>query len=166
MDNLAGTGARVRAINCRNYKRGEDWSNFAAYFRENVRATYQYADTEADKDRLDSACCTWVGSKLEAGPTLTAYQNLAEATRTNWDALNGELAKLYCNEEEKQNFLAQPGGFKKGKLTMMEYKNELIRLVKLYQPDLKDVETEYQRQLVDRFIMGIDRRFASQLLGG
>ena len=33
---------RVRAINCKSYKIGEDWSHFVDYFRENVRSAYQY----------------------------------------------------------------------------------------------------------------------------
>ena len=146
-------GGRVRAINCRSYKMGEDWSHYVSYFRENVRASYQYQPTDA---RLNGACCTWIGSKLEAGPTNTAYQNLPATTKNDWALLDRELSKLYCNEEEKQNFLANPGGFKKGSQTLMEYKNELVRLVGLYQPELAGVPTEYQRQLVDRFIGGMD----------
>ena len=145
---------RIRFINCKSYKIGEDWGTFEAYFRENVRAAHQFAPTE--KRNLDNACCSWIGSKLEPGPTLTAYQNLDDATKTNWDDLKMELGNLYCNEEEKQLFLANPGGFKKGNMTFMEYKNELVRLVNLYQPKLQRVEDEYQRQLVTRFIEGIE----------
>ena len=144
---------RIRTINCKSYKIGEDWSVFESYFRENVKAAYQYPAADA---RLDDACCAWIGSKLEPGPTLTAYQNLDDATRNDWDDLRMKLAELYCNEEEKQLFLAHPGGYKKGNKSLMEYKNELVRLVDLYQPDLKNVGVEYQRQLVTRFIEGIE----------
>merc|ERR1739838_256456 len=37
----------------------------------------------------------------------------AATTKNDWALLDRELSKLYCNEEEKQNFLANPGGFKK-----------------------------------------------------
>ena len=144
---------RVRAINCKSYKVGEDWSTFETYFRENVRAAFQY---QTDDARLNEACCSWIGAKLEPGPTMTAYQNLPDTTKRDWDALRMELAKLYCNEVEKQSFLVNVGGYKKGTKTMMEYKNELVRLVNLYQPDLKNVPVEYQRQLVNHFIEGID----------
>ena len=64
-----------------------------------MRAAYQYGPTDPG---LNRACCDWLGSKLEPGPTLTAYQNLADDVKANWDRLEMELAKLYCNEEEKQ----------------------------------------------------------------
>ena len=144
---------RVRAINCRSYKIGEDWGNYSVYFRENVRAAYGYPVGDV---RLGPAYCSWIGSKLEAGPTLTAYQNLGDAVKNDWTRLDGELARLYVNEEERQSFLTNPGGFKKGEQTLLSYKNELVRLVNLYQPDLVTVDLEYQRQLVDRFIGGLD----------
>ena len=39
---------------------------------------------------------------------------------------------------------------------MVAFKNELVRRVNLYQPELKTVDSEYQRQLVNRFICGIE----------
>ena len=60
------------------------------------------------------------------------------------------------NEEEKQRFLANPGSFSKGSKTFLDYRNELVRLVGLYQPNLIQVSSEYQRQLVERFICGLD----------
>ena len=84
-----------------------------------MRAAYQY---QTDDARLNEACCSWIGAKLEPGPTLTAYQNLSDATKRDWDALRMELAKLYCNEEEKQSFLANVGGYKKGTKTMAQWK--------------------------------------------
>ena len=144
---------RVRAINCRSFKIPEDWNNYSIYFRENIRATYGYAHGDP---ALNTACCSWIGSKLEAGPTLTAYESLSQAIKNDWVRLNNELAILYVNEEEKQSFLANVGGFKKGSQSLLAYKNELTRLVNLYQPELHTVATEYQRQLVDRFIGGLD----------
>ena len=144
---------RVRAINCKSYKIGEDWNHYSMYFRENIRATYGYAH---GVPALDAACCSWIGSKLDAGPTLTAYEGLSAAVKNDWTQLNNALALLYVNEEEKQSFLANVGGFKKGSQSLMAYKNELSRLVNLYQPELHTVDTEYQRQLVERFIGGLE----------
>ena len=144
---------RVRAINCKSFKIPDDWNNYSVYFRENIRATYGYAHGDP---ALNTACCSWIGSKLEAGPTLTAYESLAADIKNDWVRLNNELAILYVNEEEKQSFLANVGGFKKGSQSLLAYKNELTRLVNLYQPELHTVATEYQRQLVDRFIGGLD----------
>ena len=144
---------RVRAINCKSYKIGEDWGHFVDYFRENVRSAYQYGPTDP---LLDKACCDWIASRLEVGATQSVYQNLDDAIKTDWTDLRNALARLYVNEEEKQLFLANPGGYKKGTQTLMEYKNELVRLINLYQPELQGVNTEYQRALVLRFIEGIE----------
>ena len=60
------------------------------------------------------------------------------------------------NEEEKQRFLANPGSLTKGSKTFLDYRNELVRLVGLHQPNLIQVPYEYQRQLVERFICGLN----------
>ena len=49
----AATTPAVRAISCKTFTIGEDWANYAVYFRENVRAAYNYAHGEA---RLNEAC--------------------------------------------------------------------------------------------------------------
>ena len=144
---------RVRAINCKSFKLGDDWNSYSTYFQENVRAAHGLAHGDVG---LNAACCSWIGSKLEAGPTLTAYEGLSQVVKNDWTQLNAELARLYINEEEKQSFLANVGGFKKGSQSLLAYKNELARRVNLYQPDLHRVADEYQRQLVDRFIGGLE----------
>ena len=144
---------RVRAINCRMYHLDQDWRHYSSYFRENVRAAYGYAHGDA---ALNDACCTWIAAKLTAGPTLTAYENLSDEIKSDWEQLDAELSRLYVNEEEKQSFLSNIAWFKRGNQSLMIYKNELISRLDLYQPDLRQVDIEYQRQLVDRFISGLD----------
>ena len=144
---------RLRAVNCKAYVFGQDWHNWVVYFRENVRATGNFAHNDP---RLDQACCSWLGGKLEPGATLNAYQNLPQATKDNWTDVTRELARLFCNEEEKQLFLSNPGAFRKGEKSFLEYRNELTRRIDLYQPELSRVQVEYQRQLVNRFIEGIE----------
>ena len=153
---MAPSTPRVRAINCKSFSIGQDWSSFSVYFRENVRAAHGLKQGDDDADQLDEACCSLIGSKLESGATLTAYLNLDDDIKNNWTDLNDLLTKLYINEEEKQLFLSNPESFKKGDLTMVAFKNELVRRVNLYQPELKTVDSEYQRQLVNRFICGIE----------
>ena len=144
---------RVRSVPCHSYTLGPDFISFCDYFCENVRTAYNYPIGDP---RLDEAFCTWIGAKLEMGPTLNIYTSLPTATKTDWPVLRAELSRLFMNEEEKQRFLANPSSVLKGSKSFIEYRNEIIRLVNLYQPDLKGIPSEYQRQLVDRFISGLD----------
>ena len=144
---------RVRSVPCHSYTLGQDFISFCDYFCENVRTAYNYPIGDP---RLDEAFCTWIGAKLEMGPTLNIYTSLPTATKTNRPVLRAELSRLFMNEEEKQRFLANPSSILKGSKSFLEYRNEIARLVDLYQPDLKGVPSEYQRQLVDRFINGLD----------
>ena len=144
---------RVKIMNCKSYTIGQDWHNWAMHFRENVRATGGFGHNDP---RLDQSCCSFLGAKLEPGATLNAYNNLPQPLKDNWTDVNRELARLFCNEEEKQLFLNNPGALKKGMKSFLEYKNELTRRVELYQPELSRVPVEFQRQLVNRFIEGIE----------
>ena len=144
---------RVRAINCRPYVMGQDFGTYIVYFEENTRSAHNYPPGDI---RLDDAYCTWIGSKLEVGATLTAYNTLSTATKRNWPLLKSELSRLFMNEEEKQRFLSNPAAPGRKGRSLLEYRNEITRLVDLYQPDLKGVPSEYQRQLVDRFISGLE----------
>ena len=147
---------RVRAINCKPFSIGQDWTSFKDYFRENVRAAHNLKHGDDDADQLDDACCSFIGSKLAPGATLTAYLSLDDDVKNDWQDLDDALTKLYTNEEEKQIFLSNPESFKKGSQSMIAYRNELVRRVHLYQPELKRVDSEYQRQIVNRFISGIE----------
>ena len=144
---------QVRSVPCHSYTIGQDFISFCDYFCENVRTSYNYPLGDL---RLDEAFCTWIGAKLEMGPTLNIYSSLPAATKSDWPVLRAELSRLFMNEEEKQRFLANPGSFPKGSKTFLDYRNELVRLVGLYQPNLSQVPSEYQRQLVERFICGLN----------
>ena len=146
----------LRAINCKTFCIGQQWGTFKDYFRENVRAAHRLTHGDEDADKLDKACCNFIGSKLEPGATMTAYQSLSDDIKDDWEDLEAELAKLFVNEEQKRIFLSNVGSFKRGDQTLIAYRNELERRVNSYQPDLKNVAIEYQRQLVQRFIEGID----------
>ena len=144
---------QVRSVPCHCYTIGQDFITFCDYFCENVRTAYNYPIGDL---RLDDAFCTWIGAKLEMGPTLNIYSSLPAATKSDWPVLRAELSRLFMNEEEKQRFLANPGSFPKGSRTFLDYRNELVRLVGLYQPNLVQIPSEYQRQLVERFVCGLD----------
>ena len=145
---------RVRTVNCRSYKMGEEWNSYKVYFRENVRASFGY--TSAQMDELNAACCQWIATKLEPGATLTAYDSLSDRTKANWTDLDQQLTEAFSDEADKQLFLSGTDTFKRGNQTLLEYRNELKRRMEAYQPDLVRVDTEFQRQAVRRFIDGLD----------
>ena len=88
---------RVRMINCKPFSIGQDWNSFKVYYRENVRAAHGLKHGDDDADQLDEACCSFIGSKLEPGATLTAYLGLDDDVKNNWDDLTDALTKLYTN---------------------------------------------------------------------
>ena len=152
------TTARInapRAINCRNFRMGESWGDFKTYFMENVRASHQLT-LPADRDRLERACCSFLPTKLDPGPTLTAYDQLDNVVKNNWADLDTALNEAFSNEAEKEAFLANTSAFKRGNKGLMEYKNELIKLLDMYLPNLKTIRDEYQREATKRFIEGLD----------
>ena len=85
---------RVRSVPCHSYTIGQDFISFCDYFCENVRTAYNYPIGDP---RLDDAFCTWIGAKLEMGPTLTIYTSLPAATKSDWPVLKAELGKLFMN---------------------------------------------------------------------
>ena len=146
---------RPRSINCRVFKIGENWKNFASHFVECVRAAYGYI-LPAEQAELNAACLIWAPSKLESGTTLIAYENLAPEEKVTWPLLNAALTRVFMDETEKETFLADMASFKRGHRPLLEYKNELMRLVTTHQPDLDRNGNEFQRQLTSRFIEGLD----------
>ena len=69
---------QVRSVPCHSYTIGQDFISFCDYFCENVRTSYNYPLGDL---RLDEAFCTWIGAKLEMGPTLNIYSSLPAATQ-------------------------------------------------------------------------------------
>ena len=74
---------RPKTIPSRTFKCGEDFMNFISHYRECVKATYNYA-LPADLIALNAACLSWLGTKLEPGPTLVAYDSLPDTTKADW----------------------------------------------------------------------------------
>ena len=73
---------RPKAINCCMYKLGNSWPDFATHFYQTIKATYNFS-LPTDKDALEEACCSWLPSKLEPGPTLVTYDSLAHVSGTD-----------------------------------------------------------------------------------
>ena len=155
-DMMAGPrqNARPREIRCKSYKMGDSWKCFKDYFRENIRAHYNYHPGQIVE--INNACCHWIGSKLEPGPTLAAYCELAEITQQNWVLLDRALSVKFVDEAERQRFLMDQRYFRRGSRGLSEYKSEVLRLVDTYQPELRQMNAEFERQVVARFIEGLE----------
>ena len=146
---------RPKAINCRIYKLSDSFPDYATYFSHCIKAAYNY-NLPADRAALDDACVSWIASKLEPGPTLVAYDALDAAVKADWDLLVENLSEAFSDDTERELFLGDVASFRRGEKGLVEYKNELLRKMKLYQPDLSTVPLEFQRQATSRFIEGLD----------
>ena len=157
------TNNRPRAIQSRTFSCGQDFSNFITHFRACVKAAYNFT-LPTDEAALDEACLLWLGMKLEPGSTLITYESLPNATRTNWTRTVDALTEAFADETEKETFLADQTSFKRGDKSLVQYKNELMRLMRIYLPNLIAVPEEFQRQACTRFIEGLDNEELKRLL--
>ena len=145
---------RPKAINCRSFKIGENFPNFVTHFKQCIKAAYGHS-LPRDTVEFYEACMVWLPTKLEPGPTLMAYESLPDAKKRTWTAIETALTDLFADETEKETFLADQGSFKRGSKSLIEYKNELMRLMNTYQPTLATVPDEFERQATTRFIEGL-----------
>ena len=87
---------------------------------------------------------------------MIAYDSLSAAEKATWDAVVSALTDAFADETEKEIFLSDIASFKRASKSLIEYKNELLRLMNSYQPELKGVAVEFQRQVTTRFIEGLE----------
>ena len=113
---------------------------------------------------MDRACISWLPTKLEPGPTLITYESLTPATKANWTDTVDALTTSFADETEKETFLADQASFKRGDKSLVQYKNELLRLMKIYLPNLVAVPEEFQWQACTRFMDGLDDEELKRLL--
>ena len=92
--------SRPKAIQCRSFSIGQSWDTFSPHFIESVRAAHGFVLPD-DADDLNAECLSWVPTKLEPGPTLSAFTNLDAAQKASWPVLNESLKILFANDEEK-----------------------------------------------------------------
>ena len=155
--------ARPKVISCRIFRIGENWTSYSTHFVECVRAACGYT-LPNDEARLHAECLVWLPSKLEPGPTLTAYEGLEAADKATWQALTDALTKLFVNATERETFLADTGSFKRMNKGLLEYKTEVRRLTTTHKPGLSNVPEEFEREMVTRFIEGLnDERLMRKL---
>ena len=145
---------RPKAIQCRMYKLGDSWPDFATHFVECIKVAYNYT-LPTDQVSLDTACASWLPSKLEPGAALVAYDALEDDVKNVWVDLVDALVRAFADDTERELFLADVASYRRGGKGLVEYKNELLRRMKLYQPGLSDVPAEFERQATSRFIEGM-----------
>ena len=146
---------RPKAINCRLFKCGQEWTSYSPYFVENVRAAYSFV-LPRDQEKLDAACLNWLPSKLEQGATLSVYENLDDLTKTSWSDVNDALREAFADDAERELFVNDVTQFRRGEKTLIEYKNDLLKKMNTHFKPLKRVPSEFQRQATARFIEGLD----------
>ena len=149
------TRVRPKAINCKTFVLGDNFSDFCVHFVECIKAAYDFS-LPTDKAELEAACLSWLPTKLEPGPTLIAYDSLSATDKATWDAVVSALTDAFADETAKEVFLSDIAAFKRESRTLIEYKNELLRRMNSHQPDLRAVSVEFQRQATTRFIEGLE----------
>ena len=83
--------------------------NFISHYRECVKA-YNFT-LLTDLAALNPACISWLGTKLELGPTLIAYESLTDTTKADWNLTVDSLSEAFSDESEKETFLADQASF-------------------------------------------------------
>ena len=155
-DRRAGMSFKPRGISCKNYVIGQNFSSFLSHFKECVKAAYGFVLTDDTVRRqFIDACLLWLPSKLEPGATAETYERLADNVKEDWDQLIIELTRAFTDDTDKEVFLAHPAAFQQKELPLLEYKNEMLRKMATYQPELDSSSLEFQRQATSRFIEGL-----------
>ena len=98
----------------------------------------------------------FISTKLEAGPTRQAYDNLPDTSKTSWDVLKEALEQAFRDEEEQILFLSDERHYKRGNMSLRDYKNGLLHKMNKYQNKLKDVQEEWEKTAMRRFRGGLE----------
>ena len=80
-----GGKPKPKAIQCKSFKLGESWPSYVTHFVECVKAAHGFKLPDERTD-LDNACILWLPTKLEQGPTLSAYNSLEPTVKQTFDA--------------------------------------------------------------------------------
>ena len=147
--------SRPKVIYSRIFKLGENYQDFSSHFVECVRAAHGFA-LPVDEGKLGDACLLWLPSKLEPGPTLSAFSNIDDHFKSSWPLLNEKLKEVFADDSEREIFLADIASFRRDQRSLLEYRTELLRLTTTYLPNLRQIESEFQRQITARFIEGLE----------
>ena len=115
MDQLAaqigrlGLNPQVKSIPGENYKVGNDFNQWASVYQDTVRTSHR---KQLDDQGLPALYLYFISTKLEAGPTRQAYDNLPDTSKTSWDVLKAALEEAFRDEEEQILFLSDERHYK------------------------------------------------------
>ena len=94
--------------------------------------------------------------KHPVGPTRQAYDNLPDASKVSWPVLKEALEQAFRDEEEQILFLSDEHHYKRGNMSLRDYKNGLLHKMNKYQSKLKDVQEEWEKTAMRRFRGGLE----------
>ena len=137
-----GLSTQVKSIPGENYKVGNDFIQWASVYQDMVRTSHRKQPGDQD---LPNLYLYFISTKLEAGPTRQAYDNLPNAAKNTWDDLKAALEEAFRNEEEQILFLSDERHYKRGNMLLRDYKNGLLHRMCKYQNKLKDVPEEWEK---------------------
>ena len=144
----------ARSVPCEIYKAGNDFEQWVKIFRDSIKAVNNLQDTD---QRVNQLCVQWLPTKLEIGVTRNVYENLPQATKDDWQLLRAALSLAYRDENEEIIFLSNESAWKRTPgMTLRDYRNGLVTRLDKYQPNLRQVNTEWERTAVRRFRAGLE----------
>ena len=158
----SSNSSRPKNILSHTFKIGDSWPDFSEHFVSSFKSAYGFTDAETDD--LHAACLLWLPSKLQEETTLTTFQDLPDDAKRTWPALNDALTIAFTNDIEKEIFLGDIASFRRQGRNLLQFKTELLRLMSTHQSELRDVESEFERQSTMRFIEGLDDEKLKQKL--
>ena len=148
MDQLAdrihhmGADPKVKSIPGVNYKIGNDFNQWALVYQDTVRTSHK---KELNDPGLPALYLYFISTKLEVGPPRQAYDNLPDTSKVSWPVLREALEQAFRDEEEQILFLSDERHYKRGNMSLRDYKNGLLHRMDKYQKRLKNVQEEWER---------------------
>ena len=154
VDQLRARTPSARSIPCELYKAGNDFEQWILIFMDSVKAVNNLQNNDP---RLHQLCLQWLPTKLEIGITRSVYENLPQQTKADWPLLRAALALAYRDENAEIIFLTNEGAWKRTPgMTLRDYRNGLITRLDKYQPNLRQVNEEWERTALRRFRAGLE----------
>ena len=149
-----------KPIPVETFKAGADFDQWVQLFVDTVVAVYSLGPN--DQVRLGELCIKWLPTKLEGGATRAVFDNLTTADKANWGDLKKALSKAFRDESEEISFINNEAAWRRRPgMSLRDYRNGLVTRLDKYQPELRNVITEWERCAVRRFRAGLENPILS-----